>query len=202
MARHGFATACGRLDVLGRDHDDDVVTAIIVMGRLQHTNEILPKIETAINDLNNNGSLPDGVKLVPFYDRGTLVGVTTHTVIHNLVFGLDEVGNMLAKELSQLIHKISQGKSKIRMQASVNAERDHEMSASLIAIFTSNHSLYDKLTTIKKDPNGEVARIIEFMLGQPKILQTDLTFGRRVFEAFKTNYGHAGPKNHPRKLLR
>ncbi|MFM9162906.1 MAG: efflux RND transporter permease subunit, partial [Methylocystis sp.] len=53
----------------------------------QHTNEILPKIETAINDLNTNGALPDGVKLVPFYDRGTLVGVTTHTVIHNLVFG-------------------------------------------------------------------------------------------------------------------
>jgi len=76
-----------RLGVLGRDHEDDVVTAIIVMGRLQHTNEILPKIEAAINDLNTNGSLPDGVKLSPFYDRGTLVGVTTHTVIHNLVFG-------------------------------------------------------------------------------------------------------------------
>ena len=76
-----------RLGVLGRDHEDDVVTGIIVMGRLQHTNEILPKIEAAINDLNTNGSLPDGVKLAPFYDRGALVGVTTHTVIHNLVFG-------------------------------------------------------------------------------------------------------------------
>ncbi len=76
-----------RLGVLGRDHDDDVVTGIVVMGRLQHTNEILPKIETAINDLNTNGALPDGVKLVPFYDRGALVGVTTHTVTHNLVFG-------------------------------------------------------------------------------------------------------------------
>ena len=78
--------------------------------------------------------------------------------LHNIPFGLDEVGNILPKTLSQLIHKISQGKSKIRMQASVNAEREHEMSASLIAIFTSNHSLYDKLTTLKKDPNGEVAR--------------------------------------------
>lgn len=76
-----------RLGVLGRDHDDDVVTAIIVMGRTQHTNEILPRIETAINDLNHDGSLPEGVKLVPFYDRGALVGVTTHTVLHNLVFG-------------------------------------------------------------------------------------------------------------------
>jgi uncharacterized protein (DUF927 family) len=70
--------------------------------------------------------------------------------LHNIPFGLDEVGNILPKTLSQLIHKISQGKSKIRMQASVNAERDHEMSASLVAIFTSNQSLYDKLTTLKK----------------------------------------------------
>ena len=76
-----------RLGVLGRDHDDDVVTAIIVMGRNQHTNEILPRIETAIQDLNTGGLLPPGVKLKPFYDRGTLVGITTHTVLHNLVFG-------------------------------------------------------------------------------------------------------------------
>src|SRR6202008_4066347 len=28
-----------------------------------------------------------GVKIVPYYDRSSLVGVTTHTVLHNLVFG-------------------------------------------------------------------------------------------------------------------
>lgn len=76
-----------RLGVLGRDHDDDVVTAIVVMGRNQHTSEILPRIEAAIEGLNHDGSLPEGVKLVPFYDRGALVGITTHTVLHNLVFG-------------------------------------------------------------------------------------------------------------------
>ena len=32
-------------------------------------------------------NLPKGVKLVPYYDRSTLVNVTTHTVMHNLVFG-------------------------------------------------------------------------------------------------------------------
>src|SRR6201999_3339161 len=34
-----------------------------------------------------DGSLPPGVKLVPFYDRTQLVAVTTSTVLHNLVFG-------------------------------------------------------------------------------------------------------------------
>lgn len=76
-----------RQGVLGRDHDDDVVTGIVVMGRLQHTNEMLPKIKAELDELNADGSLPEGVKLVPFYDRGALVGTTTQTVLHNLVFG-------------------------------------------------------------------------------------------------------------------
>ena len=37
--------------------------------------------------MNHDGSLPPGVKLVPFYDRGSLIAVTTHTVLHNLIFG-------------------------------------------------------------------------------------------------------------------
>ena len=37
--------------------------------------------------MNHDGSLPPGVRLVPFYDRGSLVAVTTHTVLHNLIFG-------------------------------------------------------------------------------------------------------------------
>jgi hypothetical protein len=104
------------------------------------------------------------------------------------------VGNILPKTLSQLIHKISQGKSKIRMQASVNAERDHEMSASLIAIFTSNQSLYDKLTTLKKDPNGEVARLIEMMVRKPDIFKDEAHLGREIFDQFRFNYGWAGPE--------
>ena len=112
--------------------------------------------------------------------------------LHNITFGLDEVGNILPKTLSQLIHKISQGKSKIRMQASVNAEREHEMSASMIAVFTSNHSLYDKLTTLKKDPNGEVARLIEFSVHKPEAFAADANLGREIFDKFRFNYGWAG----------
>ena len=37
--------------------------------------------------MNTDGTLPPGVKLVPYYDRITLVSVTTHTVLHNLIFG-------------------------------------------------------------------------------------------------------------------
>jgi heavy metal efflux system protein len=76
-----------RLGIAGRDHDDDVATAIVVMGRTQHTNEIIPRVQAEVEKLNGDGSLPPGVKIVPYYDRSSLVGITTRTVLHNLIFG-------------------------------------------------------------------------------------------------------------------
>src|SRR6202012_128233 len=64
---------------------DDVATAIVVMGRTEHTNDIIPKVQAEVANLNSDGSLPPGVKVVPYYDRSSLVAVTTHTVLHNLV---------------------------------------------------------------------------------------------------------------------
>ena len=48
---------------------------------------MIPKVEAAISNLNHDGSLPPGVKVVPFYDRSSLIAITTHTVLHNLIFG-------------------------------------------------------------------------------------------------------------------
>jgi cobalt-zinc-cadmium resistance protein CzcA len=76
-----------RLGRAGRDRDDDVVTAIVVMNRTLHTNDVIPRIEAAVEKINGDGTLPPGVKVVPYYDRSSLVSVTTHTVLHNLIFG-------------------------------------------------------------------------------------------------------------------
>lgn len=76
-----------RLGIAGRDHQDDVVAAIVVMRRTEHTNDVIPRVEAEVEKLNRDGSLPPGVKVVPYYDRSSLVGVTTHTVLHNLIFG-------------------------------------------------------------------------------------------------------------------
>src|SRR5579871_1209485 len=76
-----------RLGIAGRDHEDDIVASIVVMGRTQHTNDVVPRIKKTVEELNTDGSLPAGVKLLPYYDRTTLVKVTTHTVLHNLIFG-------------------------------------------------------------------------------------------------------------------
>ena len=76
-----------RLGQAGRDKEDDVVAAIVVMNRTLHTNDVTPRIKAAVEKINTDGTLPPGVKLVPFYDRTTLVSVTTRTVLHNLIFG-------------------------------------------------------------------------------------------------------------------
>ena len=115
--------------------------------------------------------------------------------LHNIMLGVDEIGNKDAKILSQLTHKISHGKAKIRMQASVNAEREHELSASLIGMFTTNESAYSKFESIKASPDGESARLVEFLIKKPEALKAagGGQLGRQMFDTLNYNYGHAGP---------
>ena len=76
-----------RLGKCGRDKDDDVVAAIVVMNRTLHTRDVLARVKAEVEKINSDGTLPPGVRMVPFYDRGWLVSVTTNTVLHNLIFG-------------------------------------------------------------------------------------------------------------------
>jgi Cu/Ag efflux pump CusA len=55
------------------------VFGIVVMNRTLHTKDVIPRVKAEIEKLNSDGSLPRGVKIVPFYDRSTLVNVTTAT---------------------------------------------------------------------------------------------------------------------------
>jgi cobalt-zinc-cadmium resistance protein CzcA len=76
-----------RLGICGRDREDDVAASIVVISRVEQTAKMLPKVKAEAAKLNSDGSLPPGVKVVPFYDRGSLIALTTHTVLHNLIFG-------------------------------------------------------------------------------------------------------------------
>ena len=76
-----------RLGKAGLNEQDDVVTGVVVMNRTMQTNDVISRVKAEVDKINNEGVLPPGVKIVPYYDRATLVEVTTHTVLHNLVFG-------------------------------------------------------------------------------------------------------------------
>jgi cobalt-zinc-cadmium resistance protein CzcA len=77
-----------RLGIFGKDDQDDVVGSIVVMTRTKQTSEMLPKVQAMVEKMNHDGTLPPGVQVVPFYDRGYLIALTTHTVVENLLAGL------------------------------------------------------------------------------------------------------------------
>src|SRR5258705_12001531 len=81
----GFAPRRG---LAGRDDQTDVVTGIVLMQKLERTMDVVKRVRTAVERINTDGSLPPGVRIVTFYDRGDLVAITVQTVLHNLLFGV------------------------------------------------------------------------------------------------------------------
>jgi hypothetical protein len=138
---------------------------------------------------------PKELSLVGGKDQATVNGmIGWYLGLKNIMLGLDEASNRESKELSNLAYQISQGKSKLRMQSSVNAVRDLELSASLICLMTSNHSIYGKLKQIKDNPDGEIARLLEFVIEKPKPMADNPNLGKEIFDPMRFNYGHAGPE--------
>lgn len=76
-----------RLGKVGRGNEPDVVEGIVLLRKGENPSIVLKDLNTTIDDLNNR-VLPDGVKIKVFYDRTTLVNLTTHTVMENLVVGM------------------------------------------------------------------------------------------------------------------
>src|SRR6516165_4819805 len=77
-----------RLGIAGRDDKTDIVFGIVLMQKLERTSEVITRVREAITRINSDGSLPPGVKIEPFYDRGELVAITVRTVMHNMLFGI------------------------------------------------------------------------------------------------------------------
>ncbi len=77
-----------RLGIVGKDNDSDVVQGIVLMRRGEKTMDVLSRIESEVDKINKTNVLPKGVQIVPYYNRRDLIGVTTHTVYHNIVFGV------------------------------------------------------------------------------------------------------------------
>ncbi len=85
---HTDMGAAPRLGVVGHDDEPDVVQGIVLMRYGGETPKTLEGIHERIKYIEENHLLPPGMKIVPYYDRGDLVALTTHTVLHNLVEGM------------------------------------------------------------------------------------------------------------------
>src|SRR5579883_1629051 len=84
-----------RLGIVGYDDDADVVQGIVLMRYGGETQPALEGIHARVDYIRDNHILPPGMDIEPYYDRGALVKVTTHTVIENLLVGMALVTTIL-----------------------------------------------------------------------------------------------------------
>lgn len=77
-----------RLGIVGMNDRDEVVEGIVLMRKYGDTLKTLDGVEAKAAQLNTSGMLPKGYKIVPYYDRRSLVYTTLHTVFENLSLGM------------------------------------------------------------------------------------------------------------------
>ena len=77
-----------RLGIAGLNDDDDIVQGIVLMRRGEQSMPTIHRVEAEVEKINNSGILPLGVRIEKIYDRSDLISVTTHTVLHNMLFGM------------------------------------------------------------------------------------------------------------------
>ncbi|MBS1609575.1 MAG: efflux RND transporter permease subunit, partial [Bacteroidetes bacterium] len=76
-----------KLGSVAKDGQPNQVEGIVVMRKGENPSEVLDKLHEKVEELNTS-ILPDDVKIIPFYDRTTLMEYAQHTVIHNLIEGI------------------------------------------------------------------------------------------------------------------
>ena len=78
-----------RLGVVGKDDDGDIVQGIVLMRYGEQTQRTLDAVKERLEYIRTFVLPPEqGIEIVPYYDRGTLTHVTTHTVLENLLVGM------------------------------------------------------------------------------------------------------------------
>ena len=111
-------------------------------------------------------------------------------VINNIAATIDEITNEPPESISATILAMLQGRGKERMHSSSNTERLNTTKWNTISVVTGNAVISDKLYLIKKLPDGELRRILEFPFPVPKGLSKATTDA--IFRPLMENYGVAG----------
>ena len=77
-----------RLGLVGKDLEPDVVQGTVLMRYGGDSLKTLANVHDKVREITRQHVLPPGMRIEPYYDRATLVELTTHTVIENLIVGM------------------------------------------------------------------------------------------------------------------
>ena len=76
-----------RMGAAMKDGQDETVGGIVMMLRGANGREVVNKVEEKVKEINENNILPNGIKMVPYYDRSDIVNSSVNTVNRALLEG-------------------------------------------------------------------------------------------------------------------
>jgi hypothetical protein len=144
---------------------------------------------TILRMINSVYGMPDDLCAA---QKDTANAKITHLgLLNNLPFTVDEITNTAPMDFSDLAYSMSQGRGKQRMNSQTNSLRTNNTTWATISVCSSNASFYEKLSTVKAAPDGEMMRLLEYKIGYTTAL--DPAFAKQMFDfQLMENFGHAG----------
>jgi cobalt-zinc-cadmium resistance protein CzcA len=77
-----------RYGAMIKDGYTESVGGIVMMIRAGNAKEVVSRVKARVKEINDKGMLPDGLKIVPYYDRSELVDAALWTVTKVLIEGV------------------------------------------------------------------------------------------------------------------
>src|SRR5512146_1559581 len=76
-----------RMGAAMKNGKDECVGGIVMMLRGENSRDVVRRVEEKVKEMNENNVLPEGIKLVPYYDRSDIVKASVSTVNKALLEG-------------------------------------------------------------------------------------------------------------------
>jgi cobalt-zinc-cadmium resistance protein CzcA len=76
-----------RMGAAMKNGQDEAVGGIVMMMRGENSRDVVSRVAQKVKEMNENNMLPDGIKIVPFYDRSDVVNASVGTVTKALIEG-------------------------------------------------------------------------------------------------------------------
>lgn len=76
-----------RMGASMKNGKDECVGGIVMMLRGENSRDVVRRVAAKVKEMNENNVLPDGMKIVPFYDRSDIVKASVGTVNKALIEG-------------------------------------------------------------------------------------------------------------------
>lgn len=73
--------------IFSKDLQDPSVEGIVTMRKGENPSQVLARVQEAVEELNKN-DMPEGLRIVSYYDRTHLIDATLHTVTHSVSLGI------------------------------------------------------------------------------------------------------------------